>query len=298
MGERLLVSGLSLGFYVVKLIWPINLTFNYPRWQLNIRDPIQWIWVLGVAIYLMAFWWKRQTWGRGPFVGLAFFSVTLAPALGFFNVYPMRYSFVADHFQYLASIGILALIVGSIAWGFDRQIKSDTNGKGRILDWVRPVLALSVLAVLAALTWKQGLIYRSHETLWQDTLNKNPGSLLAHNNLGVIYGEQGRLEEALQEYLIVLSLQPDDIEAHNNLGTVYGKQGRLEEAVREYLAVLKLKPGQIETHYNLGNVYKLMGLKDEARKQFEMVLKLDPDFNQAQEAFESPNSRPETHARK
>src|SRR5204862_6232417 len=118
---------------------------------------------------------KRRTWGRGPFVGLAFFSVTLAPALGFFNVYPMRYSFVADHFQYLASIGIIALIIGGIASWFDRRIESDTNSKGRILDRMRPVLALSalvVLAVLAALTWKQGLIYRSHETVWQDTLNK------------------------------------------------------------------------------------------------------------------------------
>src|SRR6266446_4370000 len=269
MMERLLVAGRALAFYVMKLFWPVNLNFNYPRWQLEIWDPIQWSWVLGIGVVGLVFWWKRSAWGRGPFVGLAFFSVTLAPALGFFDVYLMRFSFVADHFQYLASVGIIALIVGRVTWGFDQWIRSDTHGKGLILDWMKPVLGSLVLVILAALTWKQGLIYRDLETLWQDTLNKNPNSWLAHNNLGVVYSRQGRLDEAIQEYLTALAIHPDDTEAHNNLGTAYFAQGRLEKAIQEYLTALKRQPDYVHAHYNLGNVYELKGLKNEARKEFE-----------------------------
>src|SRR5437870_6507420 len=137
------------------------------------------------------------------------FLITLAPALGFFNVYFMRFSFVADHFQYLASVGIIALIVGSMTWEFDQRIKSDTHGEGLRLAWMKPVLGLLVLLILVSLTWKRGLIYRDQETLWQDTLNKNPNSWLAHNNLGNVYLSQGRPEEAIQEFLAVLKLRPN-----------------------------------------------------------------------------------------
>jgi len=125
---------------------------------------------------------------------------------------------------------------------------------------MKPVVGLLVLVILVALTWKQGQIYRNQETLWQDTLNKNPNSWLAHNNLG----------------------------------TVYSAEGHLEEAIQEFLTVLRLKPDHIEAHYNLGNVYKLKGLKDEARKQFEIVLKLNPNFTPAQKALESLDSQSES----
>jgi tetratricopeptide (TPR) repeat protein len=332
MGESLLVAGRALVFYVVKLIWPTNLSFNYPRWQLDIRDPMQWSWVLVVLLVGLVFWWKRAVWGRGPFVGLAFFSVSLSPALGFFDVYFMRFSFVADHFQYLASLGIIALFIGSTAWEFDRRIKSDPNGEGLILKWMRPVPGLLVLVILAALTWKQGQIYRNPGTLWQDTLNKNPNSWLAHNNLGSVYVGKGDLEEAIQEYLAVLSLQPNYatahydlgtiylrqgrleeaiqefltalrlqpfyVNVHNNLGNAYLRQGRLEEAIQEFLTVLGLQPDLTQAHYNLGNAYKLKGLEDEARKQFEMALKLNPNFSPAQEALESLGSQPKTQTLK
>jgi tetratricopeptide (TPR) repeat protein len=277
MGERLLVAGRALFFYFMKLLMPVNLSFNYTRWQLDIGDPAQWFWVLAAGAVGLLCWWKRSAWGRAPFVGLAFFSVTLAPALGFFYVYPMRFSFVADHFQYLASIGIIALIIGSVAWRFDRW-KSDPPGKGHIAEWMRPISGLLVLVILVTLTWKQGLIYRDVETLWQDTLNKNPSSWLAHSNLGMMYSSQGRLEEAFQEYQISLKLKPDNnMQAHNNLGNVYSRQGRLEEAIQEYLTALKIWPNYTEAHYNLANAYSRQGRLEEAIREYLAVIRLQPD---------------------
>ena len=277
MGERLLVAGRALVFYVTKLLWPTNLTFSYPRWELNILDPLQWSWVLGAGIAGLLFWWKRQAWGRGPFVGLAFFSVSLAPALGFFDVYPMRYSFVADHFQYLASLGIIAPLVGTVAWGFNRWRKSDSHGNGRLSAWMTPVPGLSVLVILAALTWEQGKIYEDRKTLWQDTVNKNPGSWLAHNGLGVIYAREGRQEEAIQEYLITLRLQPNSADAHFNLGNAYNRTGRQEEAIQEFLTALRLQPDHMDAHINLGNAYSRQGRQEEAIREYLTALRLQPD---------------------
>jgi tetratricopeptide (TPR) repeat protein len=277
IGQRFLVAGRALDFYVWKIVWPAKLIFNYPRWQVDIRDSIQWIWVLGAVMFAILFWWKRDSWSRGPFIGFAYFAASLTPALGFFDVYPMRYSFVADHFQYLASIGIIAAIVGSTAYGFDRWAEINA-GSVRVLIWIKSGAGFSVLAVLAILSWKQGLIYRDLETLWQDTINKNPASSLAHNNLGTVYDKEGRAEQAVQEYLTVLRLQPDHVDAHYNLGAAYGKEGRLNEAIQEYLIVLRLKPDYVDAHYNLGNAYGKEGHLNEALQEYLKVLTLQPNY--------------------
>lgn len=277
MGERLLVAGRASAFYVLKLLWPTDLTFSYPRWQLDIWDPTQWSWVLGVGAVGLLFWWKRRAWGRGPVVGWAFFLVSLAPALGFVNVYPMRFSFVADHFQYLASIGIIALMVGSVAWGGDQFAESDTHGKGRLLKWMIPVVGSVVLVILVALTWKQGQIYRDEKTLWQDTLNKNPHSWLAHNHLGSIYRTLGHLDEAMQEYKTTLTLNPNYEVAHYNLGNAYRALGRFDEAVQEYQSALRLFPGFADAHNNLGLVFEDLGRRDEAVREYQAAITSNPN---------------------
>ena len=170
----------------------------------------------------------------------------------------MRYSLVADHFQYIAGLGIIALVTGSAAWILDRRIRSDPQNRTHLPERAKPALRLLILVVLATLTWRQGLIYQNLEILWLDTLNKNPNSWLAHTNLSTVYLRQGLPDEAAQEFLIALKLYPDHI-AHFNLGNAYSKQGRLEEAVQEFLNALKLQPDFIDAHNNLGNAYSRQG---------------------------------------
>ncbi|MEZ4652389.1 MAG: hypothetical protein R3E12_01985 [Candidatus Eisenbacteria bacterium] len=104
VADRLLVAGRAAWFYAGKLLWPHPLVFNYPRWVLDPHSIVQLLFPLATVAVLAVLWFGRTRWGRGPLVAVLCFLVTLAPALGFFDVYPMRYSFVADHFQYLASI--------------------------------------------------------------------------------------------------------------------------------------------------------------------------------------------------
>lgn len=249
--ERCLVAGHALWFYVGKLIWPSHLIFNYPRWQINAGVWWQYLYPAGVLLVVLALWLSRERVGRGPLVGVLFFCGTLFPALGFFDVYPFRFSYVADHFQYLASIGLITLVVGVIA-----------SLTARLPEWsqrIAMVWGLIVLALLGMQTWHRGYVYRDMETLWADTLQKNPLSWMAHNNLGILLVEQGKLKDAISHYTEAVRIKPDYAKAYYNLGIVLADQGKLEDAISRYTEALRIKPDYSTARKNLELVLQLKG---------------------------------------
>lgn len=174
--ERCLIAGRALWMYATKLIYPTNLMFFYPKWSLDTTSPAAWSYpAAAVAVVLVALLVRKRC-GRGPLVCLLFFGGTLLPALGFINVYPMRFAFVADHFQYLASIGILMLAAGVLT-------EKTPAFCSRRIRWTMSCVWVGVLIVL---TRQQCGIYRDAETLWRDTIASNPRSAAAHNNLAEI----------------------------------------------------------------------------------------------------------------
>ena len=166
-GERCLIAGRALWFYAGKLAWPVHLTFIYPRWKIEPEVWWQWLFPVAAVGVVAGLWLARRRIGKGPLVAVLFFAGTLGPALGFVNVYPMRFSFVADHFQYLAGVGLIVLCAAG-------------------LNRVPRVIPAILVVVLGVLTWQQAGIYRNLETLWRDTLAKNPDCWMAHNNLGLL----------------------------------------------------------------------------------------------------------------
>jgi tetratricopeptide (TPR) repeat protein len=265
--ERLLVAGRALWFYAGTLAWPANLTFVYPRWQVNARAAEQYLFPLAALAVLAALALGRRRLGSGPLVACLFFAGTLVPTLGFFNVYFMRYSFVADHFQYLASIGLIALAAALAATACRRL---------RAPQQVFPFAAGAVLLVLGILTWRQAEIYHDDERLWEDTLAKNPDCWMAHSNLGATLLDQHRLAEALVHYQAAVRLRPQDLMSRHNLGKTLLAQGRLEEAARQFRAVLDIDPAYPQTHFTLGTVLVRQGQLEEAAEHFASETRIDP----------------------
>src|SRR6185437_768094 len=148
LGQKFIIAGHAFWFYLGKLCWPYPLTFVYPRWAIDASRPLEYlplaITVLGGALL----WVKRNawSWSRAVLVAGGYFVVMLFPALGFINIFPFRYSFVADHFQYIATIGPLALAAAGITLLAAQFPQKQTE--------LKPALAVVVLAVFAFLTWR------------------------------------------------------------------------------------------------------------------------------------------------
>jgi tetratricopeptide (TPR) repeat protein len=273
--QRCLLAGRVAWFYLAKLVWPANLIFVYPHWTVDPAAGWQYLFPLGAVVLLAALWLLRRR-TRGPLAGALFFLGTLFPALGFFNVYPFLFSYVADHFQYLASLGIIALAAAGWARWTQGAMAEDAAGRPRGMPGSL-LVAIPVLCLLGGLTWRQSRLYRDPQILYRATLERNPGAWLADTSLGVILADDHRLPEAVADYEQALRLNPDYALGHYDLGNALAQLGRLPEAIAQYSAALKLQPSSPPTHLNLGNTLYEMGNFPGAIAQYEEAVRLSPD---------------------
>jgi len=266
--ERCLIAGRAFWFYLGKLVWPANLIFIYPRWQVSQQVAWQYAYPLALAVLLAGLWWYR-TRSRAPLAAGLFFIGTLFPALGFFNVYPFIYSFVADHFQYLASLGIIVLVSAAVAM--------------LSAPW-RTAASAAVVVALAFLATNQTRQYVDAETLYRTTLAANPECWMAYLNLGKLRQEQARaqgddprlLDEAATLYRQALRIEPSISQGHNNLGAILLSLGRLDEAQTEFQEALRRRPGDPEVLYNLGLALEKLGRPEEALAAITAALAARP----------------------
>jgi protein O-mannosyl-transferase len=265
--ERLLIASRAVWFYLEKLLWPAALSFSYPQWPVDVASVASYGWpalclVAACVLYIGA----RRGW-RAPAAAFLFFVCTLGPLLGFFMLYTFRYSYVADHYQYVAMIGPVALLCAVLQRAADG------------VRWARPILAAGMLTVLASLTWQQSQIYKDLDSLWTATLQRNPSSDLAHNNLSALRVEQGRLDEAISLGRRALELEPhgaDDALAHVNVGNALMKRGDLEGAQAEFEAALRIVPDLLHAHQNLAAVALQADRVEEAIDRLGKVIAVSP----------------------
>lgn len=268
--ERGLLAGRIFWFYLGKLAWPAQLAFVYPRWTV---DPAQvWQWLFSAAALLLLaglVWWQRRQ--RGPLAAALLFAGALFPVLGFVNVYPFIFSFVADHFQYLASLPVFALAAAGLV-----RISAPLPGRSRRAG------GLALLALLGILTWNQSENYRDAFTLYQATLRLNPACWMAHNNLAITLATAGRVEEAVPHLEAALKLRPDYAEAENNLGDDLLQLHRPAEAVPHFERAIQIQPGYAIAHCNLGLALAALRRPAEAIPRFATAVRLDPVYAQAE----------------
>jgi len=268
--ERVLLAGRAIWFYLGKIIWPVDLAFFYPRW--NVSQAAAWPYLFPAAALLLfgVLVWRR--W-RGPLAALLFFVGTLFPALGFFNVYPFRYSFVADHFQYLASLGPLTLV----AAGMTAAPRLLPKGK----PFLAPILGAALLVLLGTLTWKQCGLYQNADKLWQETYRLNPDCWMAHNYAGFKCLQRGQLDEAAAQFQKALEINPKCADVQDNLGLVRLKQGNVDEAMAHFQKALEIKPAYADAYYNIGAALVQQGKIDEAINYYRLALRDRPSFADA-----------------
>jgi protein O-mannosyl-transferase len=270
--DRVLLAARVVWFYFAKLVWPANLMFVYPRWDVT-GTASGWMVYLLAAIGVTALLWFLRRRARGPLAAWLFFVGSLFPALGFFNVYPFIFSFVADHFQYLAAMGFLA---GSSTGIVLLLAKAPAGARG-----VGGFFCGALVVALAVLSHRQSRMYLDGETLYRETIARNPACWMALNNLAVeLVKLPSGLEEGIACYEAALKVRPDYPEAHNNLAVELAKMpGRKSEAIAHYEQALKIRPDYAEAHGNLAvELGQQPGREPEALKHFGQALHLKPNY--------------------
>lgn len=308
--DRFVLAGRAIVFYFTKLLWPTPLLFFYPRWEVSAAAAWQWVFSLAVVAALSGLWIARDRLGRGPLAAALMFVGMLFPALGFFDIFPFQFSFVADHFQYHASAAALAGLAAAATIACDRL--SDSRTRLLVLGaWV---------TVLSCLTVAQTRVYDGREPLYRHVLVHDPKSFAAANNLGAFYADSKSLVEAqvlleaavenarfdrqkglaLWNLCLVASVEGDDrgllARAREAYSLVPTKASRSMLAlglvrnglVDEAAAMLEDSPGEraetrvsgehVRSAYNLAKaeVAEARGNRAEARKQLELVMRETP----------------------
>jgi protein O-mannosyl-transferase len=267
--ERLLGAGGVVWFYLYKALLPFDLAFIYPQWHIETGNPMWWLPLLTVVAVTAMLWWFRNGWSRPVLFAWGFFCVSLLPVMGFTDVGFMKYSLVADHYQHIAIIGVIAL--AAAGWSIWHKRAQNTAYRAPT------AVAIMAMGALAFLTWQQSGIYNNAINLYQATLQKNPGCWAAYYNLGNELGQIGRLQEAMEHYQQALRLKPDYAEAQNNLGNIFVQTGQLQEAIDHYQQALRLEPDYADAHLGLGVALTNAGRLQDAIEHFRQALRLSPD---------------------
>lgn len=282
--QRVLLAGRAIWHYLATFAWPSALAFIYPRWVPDARSAAAWVYPATVLAIALALWRMRHE-TRAPLAAFLVFAGTLFPALGFVNVYPFRYSFVADHFQYQASIPLAMLTGAGLAMLFERSRRGAMAVAG------------GLLLVLATLTWRQAGDYRDEESLYRATIAANPSSWMAHHNLGrLVARKAGGLEEAIAHFEIAIALKPDHARAHYSLGVALQRVGRGAQAVPHFEAAIRLEPTNAPL---VANAEYLLGVEAmrrpdgaaEAAVHFEAALRRKPGVAETEAALAEARRR-------
>lgn len=269
MLSRLAATGWCIGFYIYKTLVPVHLSVIYSRWDVDPAHWVAWLPLLGLLAVAIVGWGYRAAWGRPVLVTLLTFVGVLLPVLGLVPIYFHTYSLVADHFQYVALVPLIALAVAAA---------STLRRHGQVMQRGVETMGVLILVVLSYLTWQKAHIYQSQLTLWNDTVKQNPLAWAAHNNLGSALQTTGNHEVAIGHYQRAVRLKSDYFMGRRNLGLALHAQGEHDAAIEHLRHALQIYPDSAETLYSLGSAHAASGKPGKAINHLQQTLKINPEY--------------------
>ncbi len=259
---KVAVSAYGLSFYLWKTIVPLRLSPLYEMPQhVNALSPIFIVSYVTVLVACWCAWWCRHRWPAVTAGWLAFVAITL-PMLGLVQNGPQ---IAADRYTYHAAPALAILLGVGIYALQESRWRHGSRWAGA-----------AVVVALGAMTQRQTGVWESSGSLWMRVLSVDPGSAYAHSARASLLYQQDRVDDAMTESRVAISLAPGFAEAHNNLGVGLARQGKLADARMEYQRAIALKAGYDEAQGNLGAVLAREGNADAAITQYAEALRSNP----------------------
>jgi tetratricopeptide (TPR) repeat protein len=253
----LLKQSAALVLYLKLSFWPHPLVLDYGTDVVASWTEVWWQGPVVLALLAGTAWAlvRRPVIG---FLGACFFLI-LAPSS---SVVPLVSQTMAEHRMYLPLAAVITLVVGAAARWFTPRLMVIVS------------LGLAFAASLA--THRRNAIYRSEQQVWEDVLAQRPDNARAHNNLGRVHYQLGRIDEAIAQYREALRLDSANPHTRYNLGLALMNSGRLAEAELSLVAAVRMAPGYFDAHLNLGIVLTKLGRAEAALPHFAEAIRLDP----------------------
>ncbi len=262
--------------YIFMLFVPGNLSATY---GITFVESV-WDWsfllsctVLVGVLILMIIAWKKS---KVVFFGLGWFFISLLPVS---NIIPIAIT-KADRYLYLPSIGFCLVFAWLIVRGWEKLalFKASVSGKAIVKFGYWLMIGLIVLSY-GIYTVQRNRVWKDSHTLWAATLETNPDSSIALNNLGLLYAEQSMYEKAIALYQRLLSFHPDQERVERvyaNMADAYAGMQRFEEAIDHYRHALDIDPEYIAAYLGLGRTSQARGQYDSAERIYKLALESDP----------------------
>jgi tetratricopeptide (TPR) repeat protein len=266
---RLVAVGWNIGFYFFKLLWPADISMVYSPFTPDPSRVVAWLPDLALVAAFWLAWRFRARCGPMPFLALSWMFLMLAPVLGFVNMSYLKFTRVADHFAYLAAVGILGLYAAAV----EAVLRS---------SWGRIAVGALLAVALIVLDHGRCAALRSSEACWSDVMARHPDAWVAYADLGHVMNEKGEANEAARLFGTLVEMRPDDATARANYGLALLNANHVLDAARELRLALEYDPGNVNAHNNLGVAYVRLNRMEDARREFERAVKLDPAMQEAQ----------------
>ncbi len=258
----------SYVIYVRQMFWPANLAVFYPHpenrlspWEISLALAV----LIGITMAAAILRKKAPYFIMGWFWYLGM----LVPVIGLVQV---GWQGHADRYTYLPQIGLY--IAGT--WAF-----ADLTASWRRRRVLLIAAALLVVAALSCSASIQTSYWRNSERLFTHALAVTKHNDVAENNLGIIFLQNGQLDDAISRLQAAIDLRPENGPAHNNLAKALLQKGRVAEAMVHYRKFLEIEPQNVEARNILGTALIQQGRIREAIEQWQEAQTIEPENGNA-----------------
>jgi len=264
LGSRFLIAGDNVSFYVYKVFFPVNLTFDYGRYpQYVLGQP--WIWITGllpyIALPLLLIAWKRLgRQGNWVISAIAIFIFGLIPVLGFKPFFYQSISGQADRYLYLSLFGPALALTCFLA------------GKRNIFAWGMTGL---VLLIMMGMTYHQTGFWLTNRLFLEHMHAVNPRSTSYYSCLVQQAFEENDFSQAAVYCEQSLKIQ-NSSGIRCLLGAILMRQGKYKESIVEYSEAVHINPRLGLAYEQLAKLYTLTHNYPKACKSVEQALGLNP----------------------